>query len=111
MWMDHRAAAEAEFINNLGHPGKKVSLIMLRILTYFVADMGEINRGGLPDLDQKSRLGFFFIPMHRDYRDWGPRISPISISIFQKVEEASPISISTQLDLIFVEISRYLAHS
>ena len=26
------------------------------------AGMGEINRGGLPDLDQKSRSGFFFRP-------------------------------------------------
>ena len=28
----------------------------------FLATMGEINRGGLPDLDPKSRSGFFFGP-------------------------------------------------
>ena len=27
-----------------------------------MATMGEINRGGLPDLDRKSRSGFFFHP-------------------------------------------------
>ena len=28
----------------------------------YVTGMGEINRGGLPDLDRKSRSGFFFHP-------------------------------------------------
>ena len=32
------------------------------ILSYSQPDMGEINRGGLPDLDRKSRSGFFFRP-------------------------------------------------
>ena len=31
-------------------------------LNNLVAGMGEINRGGLPDLDRKSRSGFFFHP-------------------------------------------------
>ena len=72
-----------------------------------LADMGEINWGGLPDLDlDPTRLNFC-----RDIILSIGEASPISI--FQKVKEASPISISTWLDSIFVEIlppSRYLAH-